>query len=50
MKTSIEAALDLIRGKLATGGTIFGHEVEQIERALEEAVKNEKAKPVKEKK
>lgn len=43
MKSKVEKALDLIRGKLATGATIFGHEVEQIEAALVEAVKAEKS-------
>ena len=53
-KTKIEKALEVVKSKLATGGTFFGPEVEQVERALEEAVKIEKAssgnKPAKEKK
>ncbi len=45
-KTKIEAALALVQAKLATGGTWYGHDVEQVEKALEEAVALEKA-PVK---
>lgn len=53
-KSKCEKALEVVRGKLATGGTFFGHDVVQVEQALEEAVSNEKAKadakPAKEKK
>lgn len=49
-KSNIEKARDTIKGKLATGGTIFGHEVEQIERALDEAFESEKAHKAKKEK
>jgi hypothetical protein len=42
-KSKIEKALDKVREKLSTGGTFFGHDVEMVEAALEEAVKIEKA-------
>lgn len=42
-KSKIEKALEIVKGKLATGGTFFGHDVEQVEKALEDAVKLEKA-------
>lgn len=43
-KSKCEKALEIVRQKLATGGTFFGHDVEQVEAALEEAVKAEKSK------
>lgn len=46
-KTKIEKALDIVKGKLATGGTFFGHDVAEVEKALEEAVAMEKASKAK---
>lgn len=45
--SKIAEALSLVKGKLSTGATVFGHEMEQIEKALEAAVEAEsvKAKP-----
>lgn len=42
-KSKIEKALELVKSKLATGGTFFGADVESVEAALEEAVKAEKS-------
>jgi hypothetical protein len=42
MKSNIQRALEIVKGKLATGAGFFGHEVELVEKALEEAVKAEK--------
>lgn len=44
-KSKCEKALELVRAKLNTGGTFFGHDVEQVEKALEEAVAAEKSAP-----
>lgn len=49
MKSLVETALELIKAKLSNGATIMGHEVEMIERALEEALAKEKAPKVKKK-
>jgi hypothetical protein len=39
-----------VKQKLATGGTFFGHDVVQVEAALEEAVEAEKASKAKKEK
>lgn len=49
-KSKIEKALETVRGKLATGGTFFGHDIEQVEKALEEAFEAEKTHKSKNKK
>lgn len=50
-KSKIEKALEMVQGKLRNGATWYGHDVEQVEAALKEAVELEKAsKPAKGKK
>lgn len=41
-KSKVELALEMVRGKLANGGTWFGHDVVQVEAALVEAIAAER--------